>query len=76
MFSSEPHEVLEHNAVNVRDVRDLSDFCQNWPDIRELVDIKELRTTGTKESQIIVIGWLMHLADKVCSTDSPIEELD
>ena len=76
MFSSEPHEVPEHNAISVRDVRDLSDFCQKWTDIRELVDIKELRTTGTKESQIIVIGWLMHLADKVCSTDSPIEELE
>lgn len=50
----------------VQEVRDLSDFCQKWPAIKELMINADTGETecGAAERQVMV--WLTHLADRVC----------
>lgn len=50
-------------------LRDLADFCQNWDDIKLLIDDEELKKVPLSESQRQTILWLRTLADRVCRFD-------
>lgn len=47
-------------------LRDLSDFCQQWPDLKLLVEDGRLERAPLESDTVEVIGWLRDLADRVC----------
>jgi hypothetical protein len=47
-------------------LRDLSDFCQQWPDLKLLVEDSRLERSPLESETVEVIGWLRDLADRVC----------
>ena len=49
-----------------REIRDLSDFCQQWTGLRELVEADDLARSGLSQQQLDVVNWLRELADRVC----------
>lgn len=44
-------------------IRDLSDFCRKWPQLRRLIPPESL---AQPEEARLVLGWLLLLADRVC----------
>ena len=55
-------------------IRDLSDFCVNWPNFEELVSDSDLENSDLPRASQLTIGWLRQLAQKVCvlpETDIP-----
>ncbi|MDX1716405.1 MAG: hypothetical protein R3287_05810 [Anderseniella sp.] len=49
-----------------REIRDLSDFCQKWAGLRELIEVEDLQQSGLSREQLDVVNWLRELADRVC----------
>jgi hypothetical protein len=41
-----------------REIRDLSDFCQQWTGLRELVGADDLARSGLSQQQQDVVNWL------------------
>lgn len=50
----------------MKKIRDLSDFCTQWPDLRNLVATGQLDEAGMADETRRTIEWLTVLADKVC----------
>ncbi len=47
-------------------IRDLSDFCIRWPDLRQWVSDDALHGVSGPEDTLRTIRWLVLLADRVC----------
>jgi hypothetical protein len=54
------------SSMDEREIRDLSDFCQQWTGLRELVEADDLARSGLSQQQLDVVNWLRELADRVC----------
>lgn len=63
----EPKRGRPHTSVD--DLRDLSDFCQNWPTLSGKVKADSLADTGLEPDQVAVVQWLAKLADRICPTE-------
>lgn len=55
-----------NEAVSVSDIRDLSDFCLRWPELRGAF-LEEIEADGVSEEAQRHIDWLIRLADKTSS---------
>lgn len=55
---------------NPKKVRDLSDFCQHWPELRHNVVEERLAALDLPDDVRQVVGWLVRLADRVHRDDS------
>ena len=63
--------VVRQIDSNAREIRDLSDFCLQWPDLREIVLSREREGFGTDDPDLrMVLLWLRLLADRVCCDET------
>lgn len=46
-------------------LRDLSDFCQHWPELRSQVSDENLMVLALPDNARQIIEWLVRLADRV-----------
>ena len=52
---------------NTPEIRDLSDFCLRWPDLREIVLRREREGFDPDDPDLrAVLRWLRLLADRIC----------
>lgn len=51
-------------------VRDLSDFCLQWEELRSLLSEEKLLSSTLSLDQKTVIFWLKTLADRTCKDGS------
>ncbi len=49
-----------------RAIRDLSDFCVQWADLKPRLAPEALAQAGLDPEQREAVGWLVLLADRVC----------
>ena len=56
-------------AASIEKLRDLSDFCQNWPELRALLTAECDGTAVENQSKQAIVNWLVLLADRVCATE-------
>lgn len=47
-------------------IRDISEFCEKWPDLKKLHDVKEVENLSIEPEIKELIVWLYKLADRVC----------
>lgn len=53
------------------EIRDLSDFCLQWPALREIVLIREQEGFAAEQPELrLVLRWLRLLADRVCCDET------
>lgn len=50
----------------VEDIRDLSDLCEHWTDLRAILLDREAPNQTLTGDQEALVGWLVLLADRVC----------
>ena len=55
------------------ELEDLSDFCENWPQIKSLIDQSALPDSLDDPGQRQLFDWLILLADRVCRLDTQIK---
>ena len=53
-------------ATDPQSIRDLSDFCNNWTDLRQWVCEDALNNVSAHANTLATIRWLTLLADRVC----------
>jgi len=53
-------------AKRIYDIRDLSDFCVNWPNFEDFVSDTDLKNSDLPPASQLTIGWLRELAQRVC----------
>ncbi|WP_193371353.1 hypothetical protein [Pelagibius marinus] len=46
-------------------LRDLSDFCQHWPSLRDAVSEESLQSLDVPDDVRQILVWLVRLADRV-----------
>lgn len=52
-------------------IRDLSDFCLKWPELREIVLAREREGLAAEDTELqVVLRWLRLLADRVCRDET------
>ncbi len=51
------------------EIRDLSDFCQQWTTIRQSIENENNFAEQLDVDQRVIIDWLIKLADRVCQTE-------
>ena len=49
-----------------RGIRDLSDFCERWPEIRDSMPDIPVARKSLKPGQQEVVKWMLLLTDRVC----------
>lgn len=52
------------------EIRDLSDFCQQWQHLRRLVEAGDLEKSNLSGEQQEIVNWLRALADRVCKFEA------
>ncbi|MEZ5824957.1 MAG: hypothetical protein R3C97_09505 [Geminicoccaceae bacterium] len=52
--------------TEISEIRDLAEFCEEWPILRERVSGKSLAELTDDDETRTIIWWLANLADKVC----------
>lgn len=62
---SEQVQALPHGRP-AGEIRDLSDFCQQWDGLRKLIEAHSLEQSSLSPEQQDVVNWLRELADRVC----------
>ena len=50
----------------LEEIRDLSDFCEKWSELRPTVSDDSLAASSLPDQSREVIRWLTLLADRVC----------
>lgn len=69
-MSSDPNKQERLNAMNrVQAIRDLSDFCNNWPTIRPLLIEAGFSQPKADAPIQAAISWLVILADHIHRND-------
>ena len=56
----------EGDGADLGSIRDLSDFCNNWPQVRRWVSDDALGAASIHANTLTTIRWLVLLADRVC----------
>ena len=51
---------------NSADIRDLSEFCLEWPNLRECLNATAAPTEDWNPDAKNVLNWLIMLADRTC----------
>lgn len=69
MTSKQTKKLPEPIAARVGNLRDLSDFCQIWPELREFIIVDDLSVSQGEELDRAIVRWLVLLADRVCASD-------
>lgn len=64
-----PDDLTAPERLEPLGIRDLSDFCLKWPDLREELQ-RRLRAEPGEERTEAIIGWLVLLADRACLDDT------
>lgn len=54
------------NSVNIRD---LSDFCEQWPKLKMLAEVEINAAENLSPETKKILHWLSLLADKVCLSE-------
>lgn len=53
------------------EIRDLSDFCLRWPELRNIVQASERNGFAADDPALrVVLRWLCLLADRVCQDEA------
>lgn len=55
--------------IGIRELRDLSDFCQHWSDLRAIAIEPGLLGESPTDEQREMMNWLIALADAVCAAE-------
>ncbi len=68
--------VTEHKDRNdiagkIHNLRDLSDFCQHWPELRPILTADDFFEAGADEDKRALLQWMVVFADRVCTTSDP-----
>lgn len=59
----------------IAQLRDLSDFCNCWNEIRNVAEASARKLDGTDKEAADTLDWLIILADKVCiDALTPLDE--
>jgi len=58
-------EILISSSSKLRNLSDLSDFCQLWPQIAEQISDNRLAENVSDEDMRILIPWMRRLCDRV-----------
>lgn len=65
---SKQHDISSKKSLD--DVRDLSDFCEAWPELREHVQL-HIQSDAIEEAELrATLTWLCHLSDRICAQAS------
>ena len=57
--------------ANAPPIRDLSDFCLKWPELRSIVLAREREGLAAEDPELqVVLRWLRLLADSVCRDET------
>lgn len=70
-----PPKLPEKNSDTDLGIRDLSDLCERWVDLRKHVSTDSLEASGLTKESLEVVNWLVHLADKSCSLPGANENM-
>ncbi|MEL6335378.1 MAG: hypothetical protein AAFQ88_01905 [Pseudomonadota bacterium] len=57
---------LQHSRVS--GLRDLSDFCQHWPELREIATDPTFLGDNPSDERRAMMTWLVALADRICGS--------
>ncbi len=55
---------------NIENIRDLSDFCENWFELKELISDKNITRSNLDVETKQLVSWLRLLADRTCTLET------
>lgn len=65
-------ERLDQEACNIlENVRDVSDFCEKWTQIRVLLTDENIKLDAANPETKVIFEWLVKMADRVCVLNPP-----
>lgn len=73
-MTSDAQPAWDEVRRKLQDLRDLSDFCREWPTFRRaLLDRNNLILLDEREEVREIVRWMHLLMDRVCIDEHPLD---